>query len=315
MFIIEFFAKGSTARIFSTVRMFFLGIFCALSISYTMPVYAYDEPDSVAQAWYDEAELLSDKGQDKEAFALYLKAAERGHAPAQGALPWIYNQGRGVEQDNAQALLWARKGAEQGDGSAQMFLGSVYVLGSEELHIPKDEVKALFWYKEAVLQGEKDALEYVWNVRSIGKNYYHQAESLYANKQYKEAFPLYLQAAKLDVVEAQAAVAWLYNQGFANITAEPVEHKDVQALYWADLAAEQGSPSGMRYLAAGYAIKGVYDKALELYTKAAEKGDAEAMRYVAMFYGEGLGVAKDTAKQDFWLTKMAEQKKAEAKSQ
>jgi TPR repeat protein len=34
-------------------------------------------------------------------------------------LGWMYEQGRGIAQDDAQALAWYRKAAEQGDEQAR----------------------------------------------------------------------------------------------------------------------------------------------------------------------------------------------------
>ena len=44
----------------------------------------------------------------------YRKAAEQGHAAAQGHLGVMYASGEGVKQDYAQAVEWYRKSAEQG---------------------------------------------------------------------------------------------------------------------------------------------------------------------------------------------------------
>jgi TPR repeat protein len=41
----------------------------------------------------------------------------------------MYLEGRGVQQDDTQAVAWYRKAAEQGDASAQQSLGYMYVKG------------------------------------------------------------------------------------------------------------------------------------------------------------------------------------------
>ena len=59
----------------------------------------------------------------------YRKAAEQGDVDAQYNLGNMYAKGRGVRQDNAQAVQWFRKAAEQGDAEAQNNLGVMYAYG------------------------------------------------------------------------------------------------------------------------------------------------------------------------------------------
>ncbi len=46
-------------------------------------------------------------------------AAEQGYAIAQNNLGWMYQEGKGVQQDDAEAVKWYRKAAEQGNAEAQ----------------------------------------------------------------------------------------------------------------------------------------------------------------------------------------------------
>src|SRR5207247_8104881 len=52
--------------------------------------------------------------------------AEKGDAQAQFDLGWMYDEGKSVEQDSAEATKWYRKAAEQGLARAQLKLGSMY---------------------------------------------------------------------------------------------------------------------------------------------------------------------------------------------
>jgi tetratricopeptide (TPR) repeat protein len=56
---------------------------------------------------------------DAEALKWYRKAAEQGHVSAQYNLGVMYGKGEGVTQDYAEALKWYRKAAEQGHAKAQ----------------------------------------------------------------------------------------------------------------------------------------------------------------------------------------------------
>ena len=65
--------------------------------------------------------------------------AAQGLAEAQFGLGVMYENGRGVPQDDAQAATWYRKGADQGDVQAQFILGLLYDLGRG---VPQDYVLA-----------------------------------------------------------------------------------------------------------------------------------------------------------------------------
>ena len=46
----------------------------------------------------------------------------------------MYDQGRGVAQDDGEAVRWLRKAAEQGDADAQFNLGSLYDEGQGAMY-------------------------------------------------------------------------------------------------------------------------------------------------------------------------------------
>jgi TPR repeat protein len=71
------------------------------------------------------------------------KAAEDGHAGAQGALGILYRDGRGVPQDLTEAVKWFELGARQGDPGAQTSLGVAYFEGKG---IAGNPAKALLWF-------------------------------------------------------------------------------------------------------------------------------------------------------------------------
>ena len=60
---------------------------------------------------------------EAEAVKWYRKAAEQGHADAQTYLGYCYKSGQGVPKDYSEAVKWYRKAAEQGNASAQNNLG------------------------------------------------------------------------------------------------------------------------------------------------------------------------------------------------
>jgi TPR repeat protein len=66
---------------------------------------------------------------DAQAVAWYRKTAEQGNADAQYNLGLMYENGRGVAKDDAQAIVWYRKAAEQGNALAQNNLSVMYAEG------------------------------------------------------------------------------------------------------------------------------------------------------------------------------------------
>ena len=60
---------------------------------------------------------------------IFIPLAERGVAPAQTWLGFMFQTGRGVPQNYTEAAMWYRRAAEQGDSLAQYSLGLLYDKG------------------------------------------------------------------------------------------------------------------------------------------------------------------------------------------
>ncbi len=59
-----------------------------------------------------------------------------------------------MPEDDATAVKWYRKAAEQGAADAQFNLGTMYAKGEG---VPEDDVRALAWFNLAVAQGVEQA--------------------------------------------------------------------------------------------------------------------------------------------------------------
>ena len=106
-----------------------------------------------ALGWmYYEGEGVSQD--DAEAVRWYLLAAAQGEADAQGNLGAMYAVGRGVPQNDAEAVQWFRRAAAKENSSAQYDLGFMYEHGRG---VPQNFLQALFWYNLAAARGNKDA--------------------------------------------------------------------------------------------------------------------------------------------------------------
>ena len=111
-------------------------------------------------AWADTPEQqlqqgleATKRGDYQTAFKLWLPLAEQGDAKAQFNLGLMYGNGRGVKQDDFEAVKWYRKAAEQGDADAQVNLGSAYSAGRG---VKQDDFKAVKWFKKAAENGSEN---------------------------------------------------------------------------------------------------------------------------------------------------------------
>ena len=84
----------------------------------------------------------------------YRKAADQGYAPAQAYLGYRYQSGDGVAKDQVEAVKLFRKAADQGDAYGEYMLGYSYNWG---YGVPQDMVEALKWYRKLAEKGHANA--------------------------------------------------------------------------------------------------------------------------------------------------------------
>lgn len=111
-----------------------------------------DTPEQQFQQGLESAK----KGDYQTAFKLWLPLAEQGDADAQYNLGLMYKNGKGVKQDNAEAVKWYRKAAEQGDASGQFSLGIMYYKGEGVKGNPS---KAEEWFRKACENGHQESCD------------------------------------------------------------------------------------------------------------------------------------------------------------
>jgi TPR repeat protein len=90
------------------------------------------------------------RGDARTAVSAYREAAENGEAPAQFALGRLYLDGRGTQQDYAQALAWLGKAASQGNPGAEYELA---VMREKGLGTPPDVTAAAQWFLKSAGSG------------------------------------------------------------------------------------------------------------------------------------------------------------------
>lgn len=129
------------------------------------------------------------------------KAAKEGNVTAQFKLGDIYEHGKGVDKDGANAIKYYELAANQGDSEAQLALGFLY---SRRKLITHDFEKAKYWFEKAAEQEDEIAQFNLAELYESGKG---------TDKNYKEAFEWYKKVCKRDNGFAFLALANLYFHG------------------------------------------------------------------------------------------------------
>jgi TPR repeat protein len=88
----------------------------------------------------------------------YERAAEQGLPSMQSKLAGLYRRGLGVPADGAQAYIWFRRAADQGDLGAMIQLGQIYmtlglpaVLGGAGNSDPENAIQSCVWLRLAAI--------------------------------------------------------------------------------------------------------------------------------------------------------------------
>ena len=242
---------------------------------------------------FTKANEYYDKKDYKKAIDLYLEAATKGYAPAQGQLGFLYYNGLGVTKDYAKAAEWYTKSAEQGNARAQCNLGYMYDNGQG---VSQDYAKAVEWYTKSAEQGDATAQ------CNLGNMYYNGQG---VSQDYAKAAEWYTKSAEQGNARAQCNLGYMYDNG------QGVSQDYAKAVEWYTKAAEQGyAPAqcnlGYMYYN-GQGVSQDYAKAVEWYTKSAEQGDATAQYNLGLMYESGTGISQDYVKAFELFSKAAEQ--------
>jgi hypothetical protein len=102
-------------------------------------------PLSVGVAWagpFEDAQAAYERGDYVIAAQIYQILAKQGNVAARYNLGSMYTEGKGVAQDDVEAVKWFRLAAAQGDPLTQCTLGVMYGYGRG---VPRDYVRAYMW--------------------------------------------------------------------------------------------------------------------------------------------------------------------------
>jgi TPR repeat protein len=128
---------------------------------------------------------------------------------------------------------------------------------------------------------------------------YAEGMLLAQKNDYQGAFAEFLAAAKDGDVNAQYALAVLYDQGLGTT------QNFTEAIAWYRRAALSGHVNAQANLGFAYeegrGVEQDYVAAAEWYRKAAEQGDVEAQANLGLYYASGQGVNRDDVEAHMWL--------------
>ncbi len=160
---------------------------------------------------------------EAEAVRWYRKAADQGYADAQCWLGEWYTYHLTIGE-KPQAAKWYRKAAEQGHVVAQHELGVLYFRGAGG--VTNNYAEAVRLFRKGAESG------YVRSIHNLGTCY---AEGKGVPQDKSEAYRLYRKAAEMGLRESQFNVGTYYDMGWV------VERNQEEALKWYRKAAAQGS--------------------------------------------------------------------------
>ena len=125
----------------------------------------------------------------QETVAEVWAKAEQGDAEAQSNLAIRYATGRGVPQDDAEAVRWFRLAADQGDGEAQANLAIMYLDGRG---VPQNDVTAYMWFDLAATRSTGEVRDRaVWARATVAEelNASQRAKAKRLAREWDEAHP------------------------------------------------------------------------------------------------------------------------------
>jgi len=210
--------------------------------------------------------------------------AENGNARAQQILGVFYATGRGgVERDDAQAVAWYRKSAQQNLARAQYNLGMMFEDARGGLECDVDQARAN--YGLAAKQGYP-AAKYALAELSVSPKHNTQQE---IDAQAAEAVSLYESAAEQNYVNALLALLVIHRDGTLGVPED-----EAKAVSYLRRAAEQGDAHSQAtygsILATGSnGVTQDLDRAVEMSQLAAAQGNPIGYFNLGQAYREGLG--------------------------
>jgi len=184
---------------------------------------------------------------DAEAMTWFRKAADQDNPLAERYLAEMYFKGRGVPADNLEAAKWLRLSAEQGDAQSQYNLSVLYTQG---LGVPRNMKEAANWMQKSAAQNLAAGELGLGVLYENGQGVPQDAI---------EAAKWYQKAVDQDNAEAMNNLALL----MATSRNTAVRNPQQAIVLATKAAAAKNNPDYLDTLAAAYFANGQTDRAIE----------------------------------------------------
>lgn len=230
-----------------------------------------------------------------ENLPLIRKLAEEGDATAQYYMGEAYYSGWGVQLDNQVALVWIQKSAQQENKQAENLMGIFYHLGGP---VDPDPATSLEWFKKAANHGDESAQV------NLGVRYYTGSQIMPVD--YKKSAEYLLPLAQKQDPNFFAAyyVGLMAYYGLG----QPVDIP--KGIKFITLAADNNIEDaqyalGSLYKQGGKDLNQDAAKAFKYTLAAAENDHGQAQWEVGMAFIRGTNVTADIPKAIQWFQKSA----------
>lgn len=243
----------------------------------------------VAHASLEDGEQAFKRRDFRGALTLLAPLAEQGDATAQYYVGAMYFGGLGVVRDAARGVELVTRAADQGNAQAKAFLGQLYLAGRG---VEKDEAKGGRLIHEAANAGLASAQLNMGILLERGRGGFAKDEAA--------AFLWLKAAADQNYARAYAYVGNAYDRGLG------VDRDPAQAIEWWQRGAQAGERTSRYYLARAYlagkdGLARDAKQAVELATQSANQRFAPAQAMLGAMYEKGFGVPADFVLAHMWF--------------
>ena len=238
-----------------------------------------------------KGDVFYSRGDYENALSVYKQEAKRGDSHALLGLCKMYEDGKGVKENDRLAFQYCMQAAKRGEVKAQKRLGMMYYKGTG---VARNVHEARFWFNQAALSDDPEALYYlgIAYLKGIG-----------GEKDFHQAHDLFERAADEGHVNAMWKLYEMFNKGTG------VRQDRQEAFKWLMKLAADGDIraqflAGSSYLT-GNGVKADPAEAVRWFEKAAQQGSVDAQTSLVLYYLGNEPVRLDEARS--WAAKLENQ--------
>ena len=227
----------------------------------------YQKSAELGEKWamYSLGKLYQNNEECEKAIVYYKKALEAGMEDVLNDIGDCYLFGKGIANDEKEAVVWYKKGANKGNKESMYAMGLIH-LNSDCL---QDYKKAMYWFEKAAGEG-------VTNAKTcIGEMY---ENGLGVPKSVEKALEYYRDAADEDDVEAMCNIGIIYDEG------NDVKRDYWEAINWYKEAAKREDKKAYRLIGRlyynGNGVEKDLKKACMWWVRSCDAGDSVAKRWL-----------------------------------